>query len=176
MRITPAFSLPTIVRLLLVSGPTTVGLAVIAIVIFSIQCHPDWSLSHVRKEVLKRMQPSGTYLDSPSAVRRPVLATRVAASVFHSVPRFVSSAVRHSVLETVPVGFGEFFTQASATSCVSSAESVCFNRMGVAAVALAKSPIASFLPENPYDFQSIKHHADECNLFFHTGMVGRETK
>jgi len=79
----------TIRRLLRAGGPAAVFRHIVSVIVDAVNACSRRALSHIRQEVLKRLNPTRADLDAPASI--PVIpgGRRVVASVLHRLPRLV---------------------------------------------------------------------------------------
>lgn len=144
----------TICSLLFVRCPSAIFWAVWSVVIDPIQRESNRTISHIRKEILERINPSFTNHDSPTTVSVPVLRSAIATAVLNSVPRIVRPCSALSVFEAPGIIFRGFIPNTAATAGVSCPHSICLNDYDGTAITFAFTPHPSRMTELRNDFKS----------------------
>jgi len=119
------YIIASVIGLLFIRRPSAILGAVWTVVVNAIKRFAQWPVSHVRPEIHKRINPSFANFYSPAAISRVIFTVRIAASVFHAVPRLVSFSVRPAMFKSVFLSGVQFSPNAAATCRGSSAHSIC---------------------------------------------------
>ena len=154
-----------IVGLLFIRGPSAIFRTVRAVVVFAIKRKPFWPIPHVFPKVCKRKPPTSADFDASPSVSWVVFASRIATSIYHSIPRFICLGVRTSVLGCGPVYLKHFDLDAPATCRVSGFERVDLNESKPSAGASAVCPSSSVMWMLTQDRQPSVSIANYANSF-----------
>ena len=161
-----------IIHLLMYSSPATILRCVVAIVIDAVnRVLGSRLVTHISKEVFKRIKPSIANLNTPTSVSGIFRVSNVVASIFYASPRVIFWSPCFAMCK--PVWFQSATTRAPLSSGYSPA--ISNNRLATVA---RKKPIASFVSglNELYSGKTVKLIASNIDSFHISPLVGNSMK
>lgn len=154
--------------------PPAISWFVVAVYVDAVECVFRWPLSHVIQEVLKRIEPSITYLNAASAVVAKLRGRRGVAAALHGRPRDKRWSERVAPRMSVRSGRfpRRFRLEATATLRVAAVQVLASDDSGIAAIAPA-GPMESCLVPLPCSMRQLDSYKSPESLA--RDVFGRES-
>lgn len=115
---------PSIERLLFICCPAAVRRLIVAVVVNSIKCFSNWTMTHIFKKVFK-LFPTLTDCNSPASIIFPIFAPWISAPVYYSIPRFINFCIGHAMGFCALERLHSFILVTTAASSVPCCNGIC---------------------------------------------------